>query len=226
MEAIDHGYGIMQFRDALSLNSEFASKWVDRRRQTAMSEAERQADGSFKSWGGDVYSKASADTSPERFIDLESGATEDELQFNAFLSKAADECMHSYVDHYPESRWSIWWKSRGHIAVYHQGAFLGYHHDQRVGKLARGKGLQWERGIFHVVTAVLIVEQNCSGGRIGFKYIDKDFDSEPGTCWLYPTGYLGTHRVSEVQGGRRTVYLEYFGHGTIEGPKPFTHKER
>ena len=217
MHAIHHGFGIIEFPDAIEIDPDFIEAWVIRRREQEPSDYTPVGDGTYMNRGGYIFTEEQVNASPGRLLQLRVNATEEDEAFAQLLEKTMGECVTEYFNFFPEASKSIWWRAVPHVATYLSGGYMGYHHDNLV-----GAGSESERAIYSVLTGSLILKDQCQGGELGFKYIDKHFKPVVGSAFVYPAGFLGTHEVQPVTAGERMSYLEFFGHGTVLGTIPFT----
>jgi len=217
MEVIHHGFGIVEYVDAIKFDSDFFEAWLARRRMQEPSDYEPVGDGTYMNRGGYIFTEEQVNASPGRLLQLKVDASDEDVVFAEGLENAMTMCVSKYFDFFPEARHSIWWRAVPHVATYVKGGYMGYHHDNLV-----GDGYESEKAIYSVLTGSLILKDDCEGGDLGFKYIDKHFKPKTGSAFVYPAGFLGTHEVVPVTSGERVSYLEFFGHGTLVGTIPFT----
>ena len=217
MEAIHHGFGIVEFRNVIDIDTDFFEGWLNRRREQEPSDYTPVGDGTYMNRGGYIFTEEQVNASPGRLLQLKVNAAGEDLAFAENLEKSMGLCVSSYFDFFPEAQQSIWWRAVPHIATYLPSGYMGYHHDNLV-----GAGSESEKAIYSVLTGSLILKDSCTGGSLGFKYIDKHFEPKAGSAFVYPAGFLGTHEVTPVETGERVSYLEFFGHGTLIGTIPFT----
>lgn len=217
MEAIHHGFGIVEYQNVLDIDASFFEGWLERRREQEPSDYTLQDDGTYMNRGGYIFTEEQVNASPGRLLQLKVNTTDDDLKFAELLEKSMGECVTKYFDFFPDAKENIWWRAVPHVATYKPGGYMGYHNDNLV-----GAGSESEKAIYSVLTGSLILKDACVGGDLGFKYIDKHFAPEAGTAFVYPAGFLGTHEVVPVTSGERISYLEFFGHGTLIGTIPFT----
>jgi len=217
MKATHYGFGIVEYENVADIDSDYLEGWLERRRLQEPNDYTLQSDGTYMNRGGYVFTEDQVNASPGRLLRLKVNCSDEDLAFAEKLENVTALCISEYFNIFPEAQRSVWWRADPHVATYKPGGYMGYHHDNLV-----GAGSESEKAIYSVLTASIILKDQCSGGDLGFKYIDKHFAPKAGTAFVYPAGFLGTHEVCPVTSGERISYLEFFGHGTLMGANPFT----
>jgi hypothetical protein len=52
------------------------------------------------------------------------------------------------------------------------------------------------------------------GGELEFLYLGISYKPKSGDLIMFPSNYMGTHRVAPCSGGSRYAYVSYFSHGS------------
>lgn len=216
MIPIVHGFGVMEFRNVIDVDQEFLEGWLQRRKEEQPDDYILQEDGTYLNRGGYRFTAEEVEMSPGRLLQLDSNVNEEDRVFFKEMYDAMGRCVHSYIDHFPEVKPCIWWRTQPHVATYGVTAGMGFHHDNLI-----GDGEASENSLMTVLTGSLILRDTCEGGHLQFKYPDLDFKPIAGSAFIYSAGYLGTHAVSDIVSGHRVSYLEFFGQGTQPGAEPF-----
>lgn len=227
MSFIDHGFGVLEFPNAVSLNVDSVDSWVERRRAVCLKDFVEQPDGSFVHASGKVFSDEDMVRPPWRLFWLHADISDEDQLFLDGLNSAMADCVRLYSSVFPEVRKSVWWSSPPHVATYTRGCSMKFHHDNQVGRRSdltcSVVNAQEFRPIFNVLTGAIVLKSECEGGKLGFRYPDKHFDPVAGSAFVYPSGFLGTHEVQPVISGERIVFLQFFGHGVLnQGSEEFS----
>jgi hypothetical protein len=216
MNVVDHGWGVVQFVDVVTFDDAFFDEWFSRIQSLCPPDYEQVDENTFINKGGYTFTREQIMEAPQRVLFFNNFAmNEGDQAFLKYLIESMNKCLKSYFDIYSFAKSSLWWRSLPHLARYLPGGNMGFHHDNLLGETDES-----EISIFNVVTGGIILKDECRGGELSFKYINKSFPPVKGTCFLYPSGYLGTHAVTPVTEGERIVYLEFFGHGKNKGFAP------
>ena len=210
---VDHGYGVVEFPSILEIDDLFIEEYMNRREICEPQDYVVDEEGFYINRGGYKFTKDHIDKAPRRYLNLTpDGCPDEDLHFHAKIEEAISKCINAYRGIYPEVHDCIRWRTDAHIASYPKGSGMGVHHDTAIG--AGGKN---ENPVFNVLSLSLILGDRCDGGELMIKYINKSFKPKKGTVILYPSGFLGSHAVSEVTSGVRISYLEFFGQGSVSG---------
>lgn len=130
----------------------------------------------------------------------------------------------NYAEHFPTVLPSLWWKTQGHIVAYRSGSDMGFHSDNDINYFP-GAIPDMQVAIRHVVGAILyfnnsvdsidsIGDYDYIGGEIEFPYLGVTYKPKSGDIIMFPSNYMGTHRVNKCEGNSRYAYIGYFSHGS------------
>jgi len=213
MPNVDHGYGVVEFRNAVRIDNNFIDQYMHRRELCEPLDYTIDEDGFYVNRGGYRFTKAQIEEAPRRYLNLITAESpEEDVAFYRDIETAISKCINAYRGIYPEVYDCVRWRTDAHIACYPPGAGMGMHHDNAIGKAGKN-----ENPIFNVLSMSLILSDRCEGGELELKYANKVFKPENGTLIIYPAGFLGSHAVRKVTSGLRISYLEFFGHGSVSG---------
>lgn len=213
MRHTDHGYGIVEFHDVISIDDGFILPWLERRRLAEPRDYTIDENGFYINRGGYKFTEEQIKGAPERYLNLApSEGSKEDVDFNSKLEKAMFDCINGYSALYPESKDCLWWRSDSHVAVYGVGAGMGMHHDNAIGGSSAN-----ENPLFNVVSGSLVIYDKCLGGELEFRFIKDKIKPKSGSAVFYPSSFMGSHAVSKITDGIRISYLEFFGHGSRPG---------
>ena len=213
MPHVNHGYGIVEFPNALQVDNDFMDEYISRRGLNEPQDYYIDDDGFYVNRGGYRFTKAQVYEAPVRYLNLvDESSPKEDVDFYNEIEACVSKCINAYRGIYPEVYHCLQWRTDAHIAAYSPGAGMGIHHDNGIGTAGKN-----ENPIFNVLSMSLILSDRCTGGELVFKYINKEFKPKNGTLIIYPAGFLGSHAVRTVESGLRISYLEFFGHGSISG---------
>ena len=151
----------------------------------------------------------------------------EEKYFNFFnaCEDALYACMLRYVEIFPMMLPTLWWRTQGHIVGYGKGGRFGKHCDNDV-NYQPGAEPDQQLAIRNVlggliyfnnsVTSISEISDNNDyvGGEIYFPYADFTYSPKAGDILMFPSNYLGTHKVLECEYGERYAYVGYFAQGS------------
>jgi hypothetical protein len=151
----------------------------------------------------------------------------DKKYFDFF--KACEEvlysCMLRYVEVFPMVLTCLWWRTQGHIVGYGKGARFGKHCDNDV-NYQPGAEPDQQLAIRNVLGSIIYFNNSVSsydkvrsnndyiGGEIIFPYAKFTYSPKAGDVLMFPSNYLGTHKVMECKEGERYAYVGYFAQGS------------
>jgi len=147
------------------------------------------------------------------------------FKFFKICEEVLYNCMLRYVEFFPMMIPCLWWRTQGHIVGYGPGAKFGIHCDNDV-NYQPGAEPDQQLAIRNVlggliyfnnsVESVELIKNNYDyvGGEIYFPYADYKYSPKAGDVLMFPSNYLGTHRVLECQHGERYAYVGYFAQGS------------
>lgn len=134
-------------------------------------------------------------------------------------------CMLRYVEFFPMMITCLWWRTQGHIVAYGPGSYFGIHCDNDVNYQPNAEPDQ-QLAIRNVLGGLIYFNDSVSsvkdtknqydyvGGKISFPYANFEYAPKAGDVLMFPSNYLGTHRVSECEFGERYAYVGYFAQGS------------
>lgn len=216
MEFIDHGFGVIEFPEAVSIDQSFLKEWTERRRAEQPDDYVLQEDGTYLNRGGYSFTAEQIAEAPRRILKL-GGGDKDDVDFYQTIFDGMTRCVEQYQELFPEVTPCVWWRTYPHLAIYEVGGNMGFHHDNLV-----GDGEKSATSILTVLTGSMVLNDDFEGGDLVFKYPEISLAPKAGGAVIYSAGYLGTHAVEPVTSGSRISYLEFFGHGHNEGGQDFT----
>jgi predicted 2-oxoglutarate/Fe(II)-dependent dioxygenase YbiX len=153
----------------------------------------------------------------------------DEKYF-AFFKACEDvlyKCMIRYVEFFPMMLPCLWWRTQGHIVAYSKGSRFGKHCDNDV-NYQPGAEPDQQLAIRNVLGGLIYFNNSVSsidemknkndyvGGEIFFPYANFTYSPKAGDVIMFPSNYLGTHKVFECKEGERYAYVGYFSQGSSD----------
>lgn len=172
-------------------------------------------------------------STPIRLLHPVNDSTDDEIrEFFYYLEEQIYKCLIKYIDHYPLSLGSIWWKNRGHVLRYGDGGILGCHSDNDTNyKVTNGvrympRGMVAARqtcgALLYLNDCVDSEEElngkNFTGGNLRFVHLGVSYKPKKGDIIFFPTNYVASHDVERMGKGVRYSYLTFFGQGGDDAP--------
>ena len=133
------------------------------------------------------------------------------------LEYKRDLCAAEYMDRFPISAASVWWKIKGHFLVYPKGSFLGAHADTST---------DYKYGVPHpthqiatrTVISTLTFFNNSgadfTGGDLVFPYLDIRHQPKAGDLLIFPSNYMGAHECETVTSGTRFSHVGWYCQGS------------
>ena len=209
------GHGIVLFEEALKIDEDLVYRYMDYLRstnkETHFFEKEDSAD--LANTSGYKFRKNDVDSSPERFIQTVTNNTPKEfVDLIQLYEDTLYKCLVEYCKLFPVAVEAISWRSRGSIATYKDGQFIGCHSDSAV-PCVIGEMPANQNAIHTTLTASLVMNSDFVGGELGFRLWGTVVDVGIGSILYYPSTYIGAHEVLPVTSGERIVYLQRFCHG-------------
>jgi len=134
-------------------------------------------------------------------------------------------CMLRYVEMFPMVLTCLWWRTQGHIVGYGKGGRFGKHCDNDV-NYQPGAEPDQQLAIRNVLGGLIYFNNSASsysqvrsnndyiGGEIVFPYAKFTYSPKAGDVLMFPSNYLGTHKVLECKEGERYAYVGYFAQGS------------
>lgn len=196
MNCIDHGYGVVEFP---LLIPDIADDVLD-------------------AWVRDMHNEQpecykAFEMASQRYPNFHAGHPDNSrLSLIEMIRDTTMEAIKRYVQIYPGATKSITWRGDSHVISYGPGCHIGLHNDNAI-----DSGTQNEELIGSVISTSLILSDRCTGGALGFHYLDKEFLPRKGSLFAFPSNFMGAHYITEVTSGVRVARLEWFGHGKRTG---------
>ena len=147
------------------------------------------------------------------------------FDFFSLCEDALYGCMLRYVEIFPMMLTCLWWRTQGHIVGYGKGGRFGKHCDNDVNYQPGAEPDQQLAirnvlgGLIYFNNSVASVDEIKSnndyiGGEIVFPYANFTYSPKAGDVLMFPSNYLGTHKVLECKEGERYAYVGYFAQGS------------
>lgn len=225
IQYINHGSGIMQFKNVLDIPQEKVLPYIDQYSYVPSCGLEiYEEDGVKKArdFEGNEQPYANLLALPLRLGGfgmpgpVEDYTEEDIVQFFNDCERSLYLCLMRYIDIHPMILNTIWWKARGHVLKYLPGASLGMHNDNDTNfRVIDGQRYfsQREVAMYQVVNAIIYFNDSYEGGEFRFPYANVTIKPDAGDIVFFPANYVGSHAVAPVKSGERYTYLAQFGHG-------------
>jgi hypothetical protein len=217
--AINHGFGIVEFPEAIEIDQVFTNNWIKRRRQFSFTDFIQTDDGSLVDLNGKSFKKNTDIRQPLRCFGLANNSTKQDKEFLKSLVNSIHSCLVAYCNYFPTLGRSLWWSTSPSLAIYIEGCGINTHNDNEVShkgkRTSKAVGTDPYAPVYNVLSASLILKDESDGGEISFCTINQSFKPKPGCLFLYPSGYLGAHSIKPVLSGERVSLLQFFGHGPL-----------
>jgi len=154
-------------------------------------------------------------------------------QYFDFFNACEDvlyQCMLRYVEIFPMMLTCLWWRTQGHIVGYGKGGRFGKHCDNDV-NYQPGAEPDQQLAIRNVLGGLIYFNNSVSsfsevksnndyiGGEITFPYAKFTYSPKAGDVLMFPSNYLGTHKVLECKEGERYAYVGYFAQGSNDSSR-------
>jgi hypothetical protein len=133
--------------------------------------------------------------------------------FLEFMENEIYKNVFQYLEIYPDVLPLLWWKVTGHVAAYNEGANLGAHSDNDSNYMPGYIPVD-QTSIHHVLSNIVMLNEEYEGGEFYFDYLDLTLKLEKGDILYFPSNYVATHQVKEVTSGTRLSYVSWFGQGS------------
>ena len=146
------------------------------------------------------------------------------FEFFTACEDAMYACMLRYVEIFPMILTCLWWRTQGHIVGYGKGGRFGKHCDNDV-NYQPGAEPDQQLAIRNVLGGLIYFNDSVNeiqdkhdyvGGEIVFPYANFTYFPKAGDVLMFPSNYLGTHKVMECKEGERYAYVGYFAHGSSD----------
>ena len=209
------GHGIVLFENALDIDKELTSQYMEYLRSTnnEVHFFDTSESSEVVNTSGYKFDKNEISLAPERFIRTITNDTP--KQFVDLVQSYEDTlyaCLVEYCKLFPVAVEAITWRARGSIATYKNGQHIGCHSDSSV-PCAVGEMPANQIALHTTLTASLVLNNDFEGGELGFRAWGKVVHINAGSILYYPSTYIGAHEVLPVTSGERIAYLERFCHG-------------
>ena len=131
-------------------------------------------------------------------------------------------CMLRYVEFFPMMIPCLWWRTQGHVVAYGKGAQFGKHCDNDI-NYQPGAEPDQQLAIRNVLGGLIYLNDSVNeiknkndfiGGEIVFPYANYTYYPKAGDVLMFPSNYLGTHKVNKCVEGERYAYVGYFAQGS------------
>ncbi len=230
----DLGGGVVVFHDVMEVDLPLMSKWIDRNALAAHQQRWKydiDINGVVyaKNEDGNKFSIEQVETVPVRVLEPVQDGTEEEIvEIIRGWEDSIYKTLIRYIDMFPLVVGTIWWRNRGHVLRYDTGKHLGLHNDNDTNYRATGgeRYVPYGQVGARQTVAVLLYINDCvdsvdeldgtnySGGELYFPYLNISHKAKKGDIIIFPTNYVASHGVTEVTGGTRYAYLEFFSQGS------------
>lgn len=228
IQYINHGSGIMQFKNVLEIPQDKVLPYVDSYAYVPSCGLEiYEEDGVKKArdFEGNEQPYSNLLSLPLRLGGfgmpgpVEDYTDENIVEFFNNCERALYLCLMRYIDIHPMILNTIWWKARGHVLKYLPGASLGMHNDNDTNfRVIDGQRYlsQREVAMYQVVNAIIYFNDSYDGGEFRFPYANVTIKPDAGDVVFFPANYVGSHAVAPITSGERYTYLAQFGHGVAK----------
>lgn len=170
---------------------------------------------------GYLFSKASIDVMPKRASSIYQSQHQGIISFFNLIENAKDACLLRYFALYPYAYNCVWWKVKGHVVAYPDGAFLGPHSDISAEYVYGVHKTSNELALRNVVSTVTYLNSadvdspsSFTGGAHAFEHMDIKITPKAGDVLFFPSNYVAAHRVEPTFSGTRLSYLGWYSQGT------------
>jgi predicted 2-oxoglutarate/Fe(II)-dependent dioxygenase YbiX len=121
----------------------------------------------------------------------------------------------NYANNFPMALPCLWWKTKGHVLSYSDGASLGLHADNDINYKPNFEP-DYQLGTKHVLAAIAYLNDDYEGGEIEFPYLGIKYAPKAGDILMFPANFIYAHEVNKITKGTRYAYLGYFGQGSSD----------
>jgi hypothetical protein len=177
---------------------------------------------------GHRYSLEDVDTACNHIMNfMHEGLDKKYFDFFKACEDVLYSCMLRYVEMFPMVLTCLWWRTQGHIVGYGKGGRFGKHCDNDV-NYQPGAEPDQQLAIRNVLGGLIYFNNSVSsyskvrsnndyiGGEIVFPYANFTYSPKAGDVLMFPSNYLGTHKVLECKDGERYAYVGYFAQGSSD----------
>lgn len=230
--SINYGMGIVCFPKSIEINQDLVIPYFSSLKDKALRDDYTivHEDG-MKPYAvnrsGHRYDIDDIQKSASHIMDFINGDSPKELiEFFEKCEKTIYEHLLMYIEMYPHVLPNIWWTETGHVAAYATGSSMGAHNDNDVNYQV-GFEPDLQLATRHVLSVLLYLNSSADskeelskyeygGGEIDFIYANAVHKPKSGDLLIFPSNYLGAHRVRPCLSGERYVYISYFSHGSAD----------
>lgn len=194
--------GLVEYKNALTNSEEIIKKIEDLDKKII----DNKGKTILKSWSARSYKYDNADTidlclskpvlsskelTPKDIFYKENSEISD------FLNIAIDNGLKKYFDVYPRAEKNVKTKERfPKLLKYSAGNNMPPHSDHGVTS--------------RVISCILYLNDNYSGGELYFPYLDVLFKPTAGSVVFFPSNFIYTHEVKKINSGTRYSYPNWF----------------
>ena len=155
---------------------------------------------------------------------MHEGLGKEYVEFFTACEDAMYACMLRYVEIFPMMLTCLWWRTQGHIVGYGKGGRFGKHCDNDV-NYQPGAEPDQQLAIRNVLGGLIYFNNSVNkiqdkhdyvGCEIVFPYANFTYFPKAGDVLMFPSNYVGTHKVMECKEGERYAYVGYFAHGSSD----------
>ena len=155
---------------------------------------------------------------------MHEGLGKEYVEFFTACEDAMYACMLRYVEIFPMMLTCLWWRTQGHIVGYGKGGRFGKHCDNDV-NYQPGAEPDQQLAIRNVLGGLIYFNNSVNkiqdkhdyvGGEIVFPYANFTYFPKAGDVLMFPSNYLGTHKVLECKEGERYADVGYFAQGSSD----------
>lgn len=174
---------------------------------------------------GHRYSLDDITTSASHIMNFIGSETpKDIVEFFTLCEQAMYSALLNYIEMFPMLLPSIWWRTQGHILAYGPGSAMGLHSDNDV-NYQPGFEPDLQLATRNVVGVIIYLNSSVdnhedvgpeeyTGGEIEFIYAGVKYQPKSGDILMFPSNYLGTHKINPCENGSRYAYIGYYCQGS------------
>ena len=228
MKIINHGFGVVEFNNVLSIDQSFLFDYIDYLELINTQTLNKQnLNIQQKNEAGFEFSGNEISQAPSRYTKLiKNNNSQKEQEIMNHLKTWDDaiyRCLVQYCKIYPEATSTVWWCTPGHIAGYTVGQHIGPHCDTQVA-YKPGEMPENDNAVHNTISCGLYLNSSVeseelvdnftySGGELYLSHPNFSYKPNNGGIILYPSNYIGRHEVKPVTKGNRYAYLKFFASG-------------
>jgi predicted 2-oxoglutarate/Fe(II)-dependent dioxygenase YbiX len=216
MQATHLGSGIILFKNAFDVDSDFFSTFMERMYGNSPPTIYGLTDDdpTVKNNGGYEFNSESLKSLPIRHTNtLYQGISDDDKEFVQLLEDSIYKCLVEYCRSFPVVMETVTWRTRGYFIEYHKGMSIGSHSDCAIAYEPNSFAEINTFPIHNTLTSSLVLNDDYEGGEIGFAPWGISIKPPKGSILIYPSSFIGCHSVAPLESGVRFAYLSWFAHG-------------